>query len=321
VTFPDGFGEKYTYDMFGRRMTKSQFNHQGNVQDTTVYHYKGDSWVITDEKDGEGNTVLTYTFNEEGRPLSVTFKGQTFWYVYNGHGDVTALTDKNGEVAVRYEYDDWGLVSRMYNRYGEREGIGWIGDQKSGNGSPGSLQGPEDSSGNTEPDYHPGIGNAPADGTSATAATVDAATTADAFAWLDGEPLDGIEEEPSEDITTELAKVNPYCYAGYYWDRKTQMYFLQARYYDPREARFISADSYRGEGEHPLSLNLYTYALNNPVNLVDPTGHMSWWQIDDLAMGSCPHWVTSQAYSSTRRWTHCGRRSRQSRRAKSPSRI
>jgi RHS repeat-associated protein len=79
--------------------------------------------------------------------------------------------------------------------------------------------------------------------------------------------------------------VNPYRYAGYYWDRKTQMYFLQARYYDPREARFISADSYRGEGEHPLSLNLYTYALNNPVNLVDPTGHMSWWQIDDLAMG------------------------------------
>jgi hypothetical protein len=48
----------------------------------------------------------------------------------------------------------------MYNRFGERvrEGIGWIGDLGTGNGSPGSLQGPEDSSGNTLPDYQPGNG-------------------------------------------------------------------------------------------------------------------------------------------------------------------
>ncbi|WP_415839583.1 RHS repeat domain-containing protein [Paenibacillus tarimensis] len=53
--------------------------------------------------------------------------------------------------------------------------------------------------------------------------------------------------------------------------------------YDPRNGRFLSADSYRGEVEQPLSLNLYIYSLNNPVNDVDPTGHMSWWQVDDLA--------------------------------------
>lgn len=49
----------------------------------------------------------------------------------------------------------------MYNRYGERvrEGIGWIGDLGTGNGNPGSMQGPEDGSGNIDPDYHPGIGN------------------------------------------------------------------------------------------------------------------------------------------------------------------
>ena len=48
----------------------------------------------------------------------------------------------------------------MYNRNGERvrEGMGWIGDLGSGNGSPGSLQGPEDNSGNIVPDYHPGNG-------------------------------------------------------------------------------------------------------------------------------------------------------------------
>ncbi len=94
-----------------------------------------------------------------------------------------------------------------------------------------------------------------------------------------------VKETLTEDITTELVKINPYRYAGYYWDRKTQMYHLQARYYDPRNGRFISADSYRGEEEQPLSQNLFVYALNNPVNYVDPTGHMSWWQVDDLAMG------------------------------------
>ena len=67
---------------------------------------------------------------------------------------------KTVTVAARYEYDAWGLVTSMYNRNGERvrEGMGWIGDLGSGNGSPGSLQGPEDGSGNTVPDYHPGNG-------------------------------------------------------------------------------------------------------------------------------------------------------------------
>ncbi|MEB3104094.1 RHS repeat-associated core domain-containing protein, partial [Ferviditalea candida] len=89
-----------------------------------------------------------------------------------------------------------------------------------------------------------------------------------------------VEQEPTEDITTELVKLNPYRYAGYYWDRKTQYYYLQARYYDPRNGRFLSADTYRGEIQNPLSLHLYAYAFNNPVNYVDPTGHMSfkaWW--------------------------------------------
>lgn len=31
-----------------------------------------------------------------------------YYYIYNGHGDVTALIDENGEVANRYDYDVWG---------------------------------------------------------------------------------------------------------------------------------------------------------------------------------------------------------------------
>ncbi|TJY42399.1 RHS repeat-associated core domain-containing protein [Cohnella pontilimi] len=291
VTFPDGFGEKYTYDTLGRRVTKTRFDHNGNGQQTTTYRYKGDTWVLTDEikngdnEDGESGKMYTYDAND--RPLSITFKGQTFWYVYNGHGDVMALTDKDGKVAARYEYDAWGLVTGMYNRYGEkvRESIGFIGDLGTGNGSPGSVQGPEDDSGNTVPDYHPGNGNGKGNGNGNgngkkskdnTGDTSFVTTKADSSTESVTATLDALiadDTEPTDDITTDLVKENPIRYAGYYWDRKTQYYYLQARYYDPRPARFISEDSYEGEIDSPLTLNQYTYAANNPLMYVDPSGH------------------------------------------------
>jgi len=62
-------------------------------------------------------------------------------------------------------------------------------------------------------------------------------------------------------------------YAGEYLDSETGLYYLRARYYDPYTGRFISEDSFWGEDSNPLSLNLYTYAFNNPIRYVDPTGH------------------------------------------------
>ncbi len=62
-------------------------------------------------------------------------------------------------------------------------------------------------------------------------------------------------------------------YAGEYLDNETGLYYLRARYYDPYIGRFISEDSYWGEDTNPLSLNLYTYCLNNPIMYTDPTGH------------------------------------------------
>lgn len=32
----------------------------------------------------------------------------TFFYHYNAHGDVIALTDQQGKVVAKYEYDAWG---------------------------------------------------------------------------------------------------------------------------------------------------------------------------------------------------------------------
>ena len=43
--------------------------------------------------------------------------------------------------------------------------------------------------------------------------------------------------------------------------------------YDPTIARFLQEDTYTGDKNDPLSLNLYAYCNNNPLIYNDPTGH------------------------------------------------
>ena len=75
-------------------------------------------------------------------------------------------------------------------------------------------------------------------------------------------------------LTAQEQIVNPMKYAGEYYDEETGLYYLRARYYDPTIGRFISKDSYEGDITNPLTINLYTYCVNNPINKWDPTGHV-----------------------------------------------
>ena len=45
----------------------------------------------------------------------------------------------------------------------------------------------------------------------------------------------------------------------------------------------MTEDSFVGYGDDSLSLNLYTYCYNNPVNLTDPTGFDSYILYDATA--------------------------------------
>ncbi|WP_106768772.1 RHS repeat-associated core domain-containing protein [Paenibacillus faecalis] len=66
---------------------------------------------------------------------------------------------------------------------------------------------------------------------------------------------------------------NPFLYSGEYWDATTDLQYLRSRWYDPSVGRFINEDTYEGELNNPLSLNLYTYVANNPLRYIDPSGH------------------------------------------------
>jgi hypothetical protein len=47
---------------------------------------------------------------------------------------------------------------------------------------------------------------------------------------------------------------------------------MSGRVYDPRIARFISADPYTTQPFHSQGLNRYSYVLNNPLAFTDPSG-------------------------------------------------
>ena len=68
---------------------------------------------------------------------------------------------------------------------------------------------------------------------------------------------------------------NEICYTGGIYDESTGLYYLNARYYDPENGRFLTPDTYRGDLQNPDTLHLYAYCKNNPVNRADPSGHAS----------------------------------------------
>ena len=61
----------------------------------------------------------------------------------------------------------------------------------------------------------------------------------------------------------------PYLFNGKELDSETGLYYYGARYYDPRVSLWLNVDPLTEKYPH---VSPYTYSLNNPINLIDPTG-------------------------------------------------
>ena len=87
----------------------------------------------------------------------------------------------------------------------------------------------------------------------------------------------------------DLAEVNPLRYRGYYYDSETGFYYLQSRYYDPENHRFINADTYAStDSSDAISCNVFAYCLNDPVNRSDSDGNKS---LKDIAKSAIKGFV------------------------------
>jgi RHS repeat-associated protein len=68
---------------------------------------------------------------------------------------------------------------------------------------------------------------------------------------------------------------NSYLFAGEQFDSTLDQYYLRARFYDQSAGRFTRMDSWQGDTHSPITHNKYVYADANPVNNIDPSGHMT----------------------------------------------
>jgi RHS repeat-associated protein len=91
---------------------------------------------------------------------------------------------------------------------------------------------------------------------------------------------------------------NRYKFNGKELDEETGFYYYGARYYNPKFSIWLSVDPL---AEEFSNWNPYNYTMQNPINLIDPTG-MSPKDTDPPGSKNNPHQIqTVNVYSPTRR--------------------
>ena len=120
ISVDNGNTATYTYDALGRRIQKTVISTSSMtvggssvvepVETTIHYYYSGDQ--IIEERDANDNITATYLYGISiDDILQMHRNGQDYWYHKNHLGSVVALTDGQGSVVERYEYDPYGKLT------------------------------------------------------------------------------------------------------------------------------------------------------------------------------------------------------------------
>ena len=259
---------KYTYDVLGQLIQENNhiytYDCAGNrtsVQTDDrreIYHYdRGRLTTRTVERaqDPAGKTYI-YRYDAQGNTLS---DGENT-YLYDCLNRITEVKTKAGDIQKNH-YDAEGLRSQMEENgklvsfiYADREVI-TVEDEAGEHIR--YIRGHELLASDSERArtyYHYACDEMG----SITDITDCHGTVLNHYAY------DAFGNRTVEEETVE----NRFGFAGEMLDAVTGQYYLRARFYNPVIARFLSEDTYYGDG-----LNLYAYCHNNPVGYVDPSGH------------------------------------------------
>lgn len=206
----------------------------------------GDGFAYDDEGRLTKGYGATYAFDDEHRLTEI---GNDIRFTYDGKGNrVEAI--RNG-VVTRYIYDAGGNL--LAEADGENRITRYYIYGK------GLIAMTTTSDDKTYCYHYNAVG-------STIAITDDAEAIVNTYAY-----------DPFGKITDWQEEVGqPFTFVGQYgvMMEPDGFYYMRARYYDPQVGRFISEDPIGLEGG---DVNLYVYAGNNPVNLIDPSGKAAFW--------------------------------------------
>jgi RHS repeat-associated protein len=250
---------------------------------TTGYVYDPVGNIVTIPLPGGGSANATYDVNDR----ILTVGARTFQYDPRGNitqitdgADVTTFTyDSRDRLTQRVEAD--GTVSTFaYDHAGNRvsrtvDGVTtrYVVDTADPSGLAQVLV-ERDGSGTPQTSYVHGHGLVSADRSAGTAYVhPDALGSTRLLTDASGTVTDTFDYDAyGNDAGTTGSTPIEHRFAGQQQDPATGLYYMRARYFDPEIARFISRDPWLGDVARPATLHPYQYALNNPVNAVDPTG-------------------------------------------------
>ena len=258
--YPDDIHYTYSYDTVGNRVLWTLAI--GSAVGTGNNAYDADSQLTTAGQttfthDGNGNRkqrvsssgTTNYSFNLENRITGYTPPtGSATAYTYDGNQN--RIQKKVGTATTRYVNDTSGTLSRVLAETNSSNSI-----TKSYIYGNGLLS--QGTTGSSSRYYY----------------LEDGQGNARFLTDYNGNKVRSNEYDPFGGFRSAngLAAMHM-LYQTQQSDGESGLYYLRARYYDPLTATFLSRDPIRGTLTNPQSQNPYAYALNNPVNLGDPSG-------------------------------------------------
>ncbi|MEK0317033.1 RHS repeat-associated core domain-containing protein [Cohnella sp. 56] len=236
----------YTYDKLGRVLTNSEF------QETYSYDPRGNRSSLATSTQTDFSDA-TYEYDEWNHLKNATVAGTSaVTYKYNGDDQLYERTE-NG-VTTRYYWDEDQIVA-------EGTVSGTTVTPKASYIYGNSLLARIDGGATASRSFYLLNGHQDVVELRDAAGEVQNKYTYDIW----GRPLSVEKEEIS----------NPFRYSSEYYDSTTDLYIMGKRWYDPGTGRFLQEDTFEGELKNPLSLNLYTYAHNDPNSFSDPSGNFA----------------------------------------------
>lgn len=110
----------FSYDPSGRRIAKTQ---NGK---TLRYTYDGNQ--IVEIRNGLGEVLSRFVYGSEiDEPVSILGNSGVFYYLQDGLGSISEITDADGTVMERYAYDAFGSV-KIYEGQGEEISESTVGN-------------------------------------------------------------------------------------------------------------------------------------------------------------------------------------------------